>query len=103
MGPTGPVAGPTLDPMTHAFEPTSSTPERGSHATWWWRLLDVRGEEVGSVPDLVGVGARFVSQGDAESWVGEHWRALLDGGVESVELHEVDRIVYGPMSLRPAT
>ena len=42
------------------------------------------------------------SQGDAETWLGEVWQALLEDGVESVTLFEADREVYGPMSLRPA-
>jgi hypothetical protein len=44
---------------------------------------------------------RFTSQGDAESWVGECWRELLEDGVDSVVLLEGDREVYGPMSLAP--
>ena len=43
----------------------------------------------------------FSSQGDAESWLGENWRELLDGGVDRVRLLEEDRVEYGPMSLRP--
>ena len=44
-------------------------------------------------------GQRFVSQADAESWVGETWTELADEGVASVTLFEGDRAVYGPMSL----
>lgn len=44
----------------------------------------------------------FPSQADAEAWLGEEWRALLDGGVTAVTLMEDDREVYGPMSLEPA-
>lgn len=43
----------------------------------------------------------FPSQADAESWVGEIWRDLVDGGVESVSLLCDGERVYGPMSLRP--
>jgi hypothetical protein len=43
----------------------------------------------------------FGSQGDAESWLGEHWRELLDGGIEQVSLVEDGRVEYGPMSLAP--
>jgi hypothetical protein len=43
----------------------------------------------------------FPSQSDAESWLGETWRELLDDGVEQVWLLEDERVVYGPMSLRP--
>ncbi len=43
----------------------------------------------------------FPSQADAESWVGEVWRDLVDSGVESVSLLREGERVYGPMSLRP--
>jgi len=45
--------------------------------------------------------AVFPSQADAETWLGETWRDLLAGGVEDVTLCEEQRVVYGPMSLRP--
>ncbi len=45
----------------------------------------------------------FSSQGDAETWIGEQWRTLLDGGVDQVSLFEDGRREYGPMSLHPAT
>ena len=38
---------------------------------------------------------------DAESFLGECWRELLEEGVESVTLREAGTVVYGPMSLRP--
>ena len=44
---------------------------------------------------------RFPTQADAESWIGEAWRDLLDQGVDQVWLLEGDREVYGPMSLHP--
>jgi hypothetical protein len=44
----------------------------------------------------------FSSQGDAESWVGENWRSLLESGVDQVTLLDEDRAEYGPMSLHPA-
>jgi hypothetical protein len=44
----------------------------------------------------------FPTQADAETWIGESWRELLDSGVESVVLLEEQRVVYGPMGLRPA-
>jgi len=64
---------------------------------WWWRLEDVAGGEVEASEDLAG--QRFVSQADAESWVGETWTELADEGVASVTLFEGERAVYGPMSL----
>jgi hypothetical protein len=65
---------------------------------WSWRLEDATGGEVEVSSDHQGV--RFASQADAESWVGEVWAELRDDGVEAVTLLELDRVVYGPMSLR---
>jgi hypothetical protein len=45
--------------------------------------------------------AIFASQGDAESWLGENWRALLEAGVDQVTLLDDDRTEYGPMTLHP--
>ena len=39
------------------------------------------------------------TQGDAETWLGEIWRELLDAGVDAVVLLDDGREVYGPMSL----
>ena len=64
---------------------------------WSWRLLDAAGAEV-AVEGELGE-QRFPSQGDAESWVGEVWRELAEAGVAAVTLFELDREVYGPMSL----
>ena len=85
--------------MTHAPEPSGFLPERApSTATWRWQLLDASGGET-TVPGATTV---FPSQSDAETWVGEQWRDLLEAGVEAVTLRDGDRTVYGPMSLRPA-
>jgi hypothetical protein len=43
----------------------------------------------------------FSSQGDAETWLGENWHGLVDGGVDQVTLLEDGRVEYGPMGLRP--
>ena len=43
----------------------------------------------------------FTSQADAETWIGEEWKTLLESGVDAVTLLEDDREVYGPMSLHP--
>ncbi|MSV72175.1 MAG: hypothetical protein F2842_08140 [Actinobacteria bacterium] len=48
------------------------------------------------------VSPSFPSQADAESWIGESWRELLDAGVDSVALLENERVVYTGMSLHPA-
>lgn len=66
---------------------------------WSWRYEKRDGSEVtpvaGSVP-------QFPTQADAESWVGEIWRELLDQGVDGVTLLENGTKIYGPMSLHPA-
>ena len=66
---------------------------------WSWRF-----EDADAVPvSVAGAPSRgFPTQSDAESWLGEQWRALLDGGVEAVHLLQDGEVVYGPMSLRPA-
>lgn len=66
---------------------------------WRWRYEDARGAEVVDRPlprEL------FSSQADAESWLGENWKELLDLGVEQVSLLEDERVEYAGMSLRPA-
>jgi hypothetical protein len=65
---------------------------------WTWRYEKADGAVAG------GAGlqeAIFASQGDAESWLGENWRALLEAGVDQVSLLDDDRKEYGPMSLHP--
>jgi hypothetical protein len=84
--------------MTHSLEPSFSTPEPSQRSTWHWRLEDSAGTELTGVE---GGGQTFPSQSDAESWVGEAWRDLLESGVDQVRLFEGDREVYGPMSLHP--
>jgi len=85
--------------VTHAPEPSGFVPERTPpSATWRWRLHDASGAET----TLPGATTVFLSQSDAESWIGEQWRELLGVGVESGTLLDGDRTVYGPMSLRPA-
>ncbi|HEY0889399.1 MAG TPA: hypothetical protein VGE38_07300 [Nocardioides sp.] len=64
---------------------------------WWWRLEDAAGQEV-TVEETY-ADQRFPSQGDAESWIGEFWAELKERGVDAVTLFELDREVYGPMSL----
>lgn len=61
--------------------------------TWRW-TYDWSGEPSGS--------DAFPTQADAEAWLGEAWRDLLDRGVPAVTLTEDGRVVYGPMSLEPA-
>lgn len=66
---------------------------------WIWRYERTDGATVhpADVPE------GFPTQADAESWVGEVWRDLLERGVDQVTLEEDGRVVYGPMSLHPLT
>ncbi|MFJ5223866.1 hypothetical protein [Streptomyces sp. NPDC088400] len=63
---------------------------------WMWRFEKADGTEV---PPAVEP-EEFTTQGDAESWVGEVWKELLDGGAEQVSLYDDGSKIYGPMSLR---
>ena len=63
---------------------------------WWWRFEDAAGNEVAADEFA---DQRFLSQADAESWVGEIWADLAEAGVDGVTLFEHERQVYGPMSL----
>lgn len=65
---------------------------------WVWRYENATGETVS--PDGAPAGESFPTQADAETWIGETWRELLDAGVEAVTLLEDGREVYGPMSLQ---
>ncbi len=67
---------------------------------WTWRYEKTDGAVVssGDLPEAI-----FASQGDAESWLGENWRGLLEAGVDQVTLLEADRKEYGPMSLHAAS
>jgi hypothetical protein len=69
---------------------------------WTWRYLRDDGTVV--PPEEVsggGDGSGFLTQSEAESWLGERWRALADAGVDAVTLLEESREVYGPMSMHP--
>ncbi|KOV70980.1 hypothetical protein [Streptomyces sp. MMG1121] len=66
---------------------------------WMWRFEKADGTEVQPAVQP----EEFTTQGDAESWIGENWRALLEGGTDQVRLFEEGTEIYaGPMSLRAA-
>ena len=67
--------------------------------TWSWQYEKADGSLAASrsLPK-----ESFGSQGDAETWLGEHWKDLADAGVDQVSLMEDSRCEYGPMSLHPA-
>jgi hypothetical protein len=88
--------------MTHSLEPTSSfnAGDPVGRSTWRWRFEDASGSEVAPSEGSTAADAgAFPSQSDAESWIGEVWRDLVEDGVDQVTLFEADREVYGPMSL----
>ena len=80
-------------------QPSTFRSPSASERPWWWRLEDSDGNEVVVSGELAD--QRFANQADAESWVGETWAELAAQGVDQVTLHELDRRVYGPMSLHP--
>lgn len=63
---------------------------------WTWRFEKSDGTE--TEPALQP--EEFTTQGDAESWIGEYWKELLDGGADQVTLFDDTTKIYGPMSLR---
>ncbi len=62
---------------------------------WTWRFEKADGTEVAPAVEP----EEFTTQGDAESWVGEVWKDLAEGGADQVVLFEGEKRVYGPMSL----
>jgi predicted regulator of Ras-like GTPase activity (Roadblock/LC7/MglB family) len=64
---------------------------------WTWRYQNSDGLVV--TPDGAPIAEMSPTQADAETWLGEIWRDLLDAGVDAVVLLEDGREVYGPMSL----
>jgi len=66
---------------------------------WTWRFEKADGSEV---PPAVEP-EEFTTQGDAESWIGEAWKELLEGGADQAVLFEDETKIYGPMSLHAET
>ncbi|WP_415950771.1 hypothetical protein [Streptomyces sp. KLOTTS4A1] len=68
-------------------------------SAWTWRFEKADGTEV----EPAVAPEEFTTQGDAESWIGEHWKDLLEGGADQVHLFEDATSIYGPMSLHADT
>ncbi len=66
--------------------------------SWTWTYQKADGSPVAEPAGS----QSFPTQSDAETWLGETWRELLEAGVDAVVLQEEERVVYGPMSLHPA-
>ncbi|MEV7546293.1 hypothetical protein [Streptomyces sp. NPDC089915] len=64
---------------------------------WTWRFEAADGSETSPAVEP----EEFTTQGDAESWIGEVWKELLDGGAERVTLFEDSTEIYR-MSLSAA-
>ncbi|CAM5564915.1 hypothetical protein [Streptomyces abikoensis] len=64
---------------------------------WVWRFEKADGTETSPAVEP----EEFSTQGDAESWIGEVWKELLDGGAERVTLFEDATEIY-TMSLAAA-
>lgn len=67
--------------------------------TWHWRCERADGTPMAAV---AGSDSAFPTQSAAEAWMGDTWQELLQAGVDQATLLEEERVVYGPMSLRPA-
>ncbi|MEV7781732.1 hypothetical protein [Kitasatospora sp. NPDC088351] len=64
---------------------------------WTWRYEKADGTVVAP-----GEGQEeFAGQGDAETWIGESWKQLVEDGVDTAVLLDDDRVVYA-MSLHEA-
>jgi hypothetical protein len=63
--------------------------------SWTWKVETSDGTPV----ELEFEAPEFSSQSDAESWLGEVWRELVDARAGQVTLLDDDHVVYGPMSL----
>lgn len=70
-------------------------------AAYDWLSLDDAGREMTEAPARVT--STFFTQADAEAWLAQEWETLADAGVAAVTLRRDGVVVYGPMSLDPAS
>ena len=68
---------------------------------WTWIYQNEDGSPTDVLPPEA-VLTSFPTQSDAESFIGETWQALLNGGITAVTLYEDAHEIYGPMLLKPA-
>lgn len=62
--------------------------------SWIWRLESADGTPLSSPSSPA-----HSNQSDAETWLGEQWRALAEAGVAQATLLDGTDEVYGPMPL----
>ena len=86
-------------PRTSGVYPFIDLLGKLSAMAFTWRYENASGAEVEPIVSSEGEHV-FSTQGDAETWIGENWPALLAAGVEQVTLLESEVVVYGPMSLQ---
>jgi hypothetical protein len=67
---------------------------------WTWGYQKSDGSELAASARLSQ--EVFPTQADAETWLGENWRDLVERGVDQVVLRDGAHEVYGPMSLHAA-
>ncbi|CAL9419861.1 hypothetical protein SUDANB120_01828 [Streptomyces sp. enrichment culture] len=65
---------------------------------WTWRFETADGSPAAPAVEP----EEFTTQGDAESWIGEYWKELLEGGTERVRLSDDGGAEVYAMSLREA-
>lgn len=68
--------------------------------SWTWTYENADGTPIHPRPPAA-TNEEFANQADAESWIGEAFRDLLDQGVDQVSLVEDGAVKYS-MSLHPA-
>lgn len=59
---------------------------------WSWHYETSDGAQVAI--EVPGAATSFPTQSEAETWIGETWRDLLDGGADQAVLCEGERVVY---------
>ncbi len=60
--------------------------------TWRYEMAD------GTLVTPPGGQEEFPGQGDAETWIGENWKDLLESGIDQAVLLEDGKVIYS-MSL----
>ena len=68
--------------------------------TWTWIYQNEDGSPSTVLPACATLES-FPSREDAESFIGDTFQDLLNGGVEAVTLYDGDTEIFGPMSLKP--
>ena len=64
---------------------------------WAWEFLEADGTRLDRP-----VSPAFTSRFDAESWLGEHWRRLVEDGVGAARLLHQGHGAAAPVALVPA-